>query len=302
MPAPLSVAPRRTQACGCSTAGMASDMSLSTASSRLARRHPIASFYALTLLLSWGYWGALLGQGARVEPGSPATHLPGLAGPAIAAMLVSCARGSTSVWRLACQLGIRSRPSLQDCLLALSPVAITLACIQGFRWAGAPSPPLHDFLVFPGLPADWPALGVLTAVLLANGIGEELGWRGYLAPLMARTRGEVGATLCVFGMWLLWHAPLFILQSNLAALVGPTLIGWAFGLLCGAFLLRYLQIRSASVLVPAMWHTAFNLSVATPAGHGPIAAVQTSVAICFGLGVAMKWLNQARRTQRSMAR
>jgi len=55
--------------------------------------HSLAGFYALTLVLSWTYWLTLVALGQRVEPGSAATHLPGLLGPAVAAAVVTVLLG-----------------------------------------------------------------------------------------------------------------------------------------------------------------------------------------------------------------
>jgi hypothetical protein len=49
-------------------------------------KRPAASFYLLTLTLSWGYWLTLLALGRRVKPGSAVTHFPGLLRPMLAAM------------------------------------------------------------------------------------------------------------------------------------------------------------------------------------------------------------------------
>ena len=48
-----------------------------------------SSVYLLTLTLSWGYWLTLLAQSRSVVSVSAVTHLPGLLGPMLAAMLVT---------------------------------------------------------------------------------------------------------------------------------------------------------------------------------------------------------------------
>src|SRR3954453_6239877 len=54
------------------------------------RRHPVRAFFALSYLISWSCWAPLLlhGDVIRAGVGWPA-HLPGLPGPALAAMAVT---------------------------------------------------------------------------------------------------------------------------------------------------------------------------------------------------------------------
>jgi hypothetical protein len=55
------------------------------------RRHPLGSFLTLTFLLSWGYWIPLaVGGGAG-------SHVPGLLGPALAALIVALFHASLNV-------------------------------------------------------------------------------------------------------------------------------------------------------------------------------------------------------------
>ncbi|TFF38254.1 CPBP family intramembrane glutamic endopeptidase [Mucilaginibacter psychrotolerans] len=44
---------------------------------------------------------------------------------------------------------------------------------------------------------------------LVLGLGEELGWRGWLLPKLAEGRSLKKAMLMVFAIWALWHLPLF---------------------------------------------------------------------------------------------
>jgi len=91
-------------------------------------------------------------------------------------------------------------------------------------------------------------------------------------------------------LWLIWHIPIFMLNQSMASLIGPMLLGWAFGLACGAFVLAHLYLLSGrSILVLALWHVTYNMSVATPPASGIPAAVISTAAMIWGLLIAWKW-------------
>ena len=258
--------------------------------------HAVLVFYLLALALSWSYWLALLASGQRVEPGSATSHLPGLLGPMLAAIVVtgmaSGAPGLRDLLRRS--LTIPARPA-EGLLLALSPLLLGLAVFCVLRGTGAPWPDIGAFAAYPGLPTGLPLWLSIGAALVLNGLGEEVGWRGFASHRFASRMGRLRATLLVAVLWLLWHAPLFWLVSNMRALLGPELLGWAAGLVAGAFVLAAMYFATQSVLVVAVWHTLFNVVVATPPGRGlPAAAVSTFVMLCGGL-VAVSWWRQERR-------
>jgi len=256
---------------------------------------PVSCYFILTIMISWSYWLVLLARGEQVRPGSTATHLPGLMGPMIAAVIVTwLVFGKAALLEFLRSAVILPRPLLRNALLALSPVFIGAAVFLALAVTGAPLPSLEAFSEYPGTPSTAPLLLLLLIVLVLNGYGEEAGWRGFATRLLAQRLGRFRATLVVAAMWMVWHAPLFWLNVNMQALVGPVLLGWAFGLLCAAFLLAGLYFASHnSVLVVAVWHTLYNFTVATPAGTGTPAAVITTVVMVWGAYFAFVWWRSA---------
>lgn len=253
--------------------------------------HPIISFYLLTLVISWGYWFTLIAQGDVVMPGSPASHLPGLLGPALAAIVLTLyLQGKTGIkdlfarmlrWRSAWPWGL---------LLALSPIPVAVVIFLVLHLFGQPLPSLSDFQSFPGVPGKLSIGLLLLVVLISNGYGEEVGWRGYVMETWLPRYGKFGTTLRITLLWLLWHFPTFILNQSMAALVGPMLLGWAFGLACGAFVLAHLYLLSGrSILVLAIWHVTYNMVVATPPGSGLPAAIITTIVMIWGIVIAWSW-------------
>jgi len=245
------------------------------------RRHPLAVYFAGAYALTWSVWIPLAASGARVDFGSAATHVPGLFGPAPAALLITAATsGANGVGRL------------------------LLSCISfrgGLRWlAFAVLSPLAAFAVaalFTGVPplsglgefAGFPEAGVLPLwfMLLLAAYGEEIGWRGFALPRLQRTRSALGATVLLACAWAGWHAPAFVLLAAWAGMTPGAMAGFFLGMLGGAFVLTWLYNRTGgSVLLAALWHASFNLVTGSRAGRGAMAAAVSTAAMLFGFALA----------------
>jgi len=253
-------------------------------------KRPLVSFYFLTLTLSWGYWVALLVQGLRVGPSSVA-HFPGLLGPLLAAIAVTAMTGGRKALHELFGRMLRLGPHWAvKLMLALSPLALgAVACIAIVLF-GKPLPPMAAFTHVPGMPEDWPLAAVLFAVVVVNGFGEEVGWRGFLLERLLLTHGRLRATLVVALLWSMWHLPLFWLNTGMAAMVGPVLIGWLFALLCGAFVLAQVYLATGhSILCVALWHVAFNMMVSAGGSAGLPAAIVSAAVMVWGVIVAVVW-------------
>lgn len=254
---------------------------------RLAARHPVPLFLALAFGWTSAWCLGLLLQGLAVAPGSPATHLPALAGPGVAALvtvgLVGGRAGLAAFARRLVRLPARPRWIWAAILLPLA-VALGVARMTGGAWPSA-----AELAAYPGASAALGLLPVLVLVLLLNGFGEEAGWRGFLFDRWAPD-GRLGAALRVGGLWLLWHAPLFAIHAGMQAMVGPALVGWAISLLLGAFALGHLYlVAGRSIAVPALFHAGFNLATAPAALDGAPAAAASALMLMWGGGVALAW-------------
>lgn len=206
-------------------------------------------------------------------------------------------------------LGIRFRPHVWWLGAWLAPVAFAyLAFGISLLWPGA--------VLDPGLSDFFRSLGVLTPAQLAEaeaqarsvplthiflyltgagllagatinalfGLGEELGWRGflprYLAPL-----GFWRASLLIGGVWGLWHAPIILLGHNYpqhptAGVAMMTLFTVLF-----TPLILYVRLRSRSVIAAAIMHGTFNgvagLSVIAVSGVSDLVRGTVGVAGCL---------------------
>jgi uncharacterized protein len=250
----------------------------------VVRTHPVVSFFVLAYGLSWAYWIPLAITGVRVSPGSHATHFPGLFGPALAAFIVTfVVEGKPGIVALARRLVLVSRPIWRFWFYALSPVAFLLAALVAAIPAHMSLPPLRDFALYSGLPA----LGLPLIVLLAvfSGFGEETGWRGFvLVPLQHRF-GPVAGTFVLALLWAVWHTPMFFIVETYRDMTVPVIVGgFGLGICAGALVLsRVAQRTNGSILAAALWHAGYNMTSATAASRGVIAAVTTTAVMLWAV-------------------
>ena len=134
----------------------------------------------------------------------------------------------------------------------------------------------NDYLTYSGVGSiGWL---VIPYVLVVNGFGEEIGWRGFLADGLLK-RFSTGVTaFIVWIIWGLWHLPLFWVVANFIDLGLGGAIGWTIGLFTGSVLLTWMyKYSGSSIFLVATWHTLFNFSTATKATSGLPAAVSSTV-------------------------
>ena len=258
------------------------------------RRNPLVSFFVLAYGLSWAYWIPLALAGVRTAPGSSATHEPGLLGPALAAFIITgLTKGRAGVVVFAKRLVLISQPTSRFLIYSLSPLIFLGLAIVVAIVMRAPLPPWSEFAIYSGLPPlGLPA--VLLLVMLFNGFGEETGWRGFaLEPLQHRF-GPVGGTLILAGLWAGWHTPAFFVVETYRTMTVPLIIGgFGLGICAGAIVLSRIAQRTAgSVLAAALWHALYNMTSATAASRGVIAAVTTT---CVMVWATVLLIGEARR-------
>jgi membrane protease YdiL (CAAX protease family) len=102
-------------------------------------------------------------------------------------------------------------------------------------------------------------LGVVLSLLSA--LGEEIGWRGFLAPRLRQNMSFNKATLLTGAIWLLWHTPL-ILFSDYRSASTPVWYSWmcfAVMIMGLTFAFNWLQARSGSLWPSALLHASHNL-------------------------------------------
>jgi membrane protease YdiL (CAAX protease family) len=95
-----------------------------------------------------------------------------------------------------------------------------------------------------------------------SGLGEEIGWRGFLFPSLFRLIGPTGAIFISGIIWALWHYP-GILGANYNA-GGPAwvaLVCFTWMVISGAAIFGWLRVKSGSVWPAAIAHGSHNLFI-----------------------------------------
>ena len=255
----------------------------------MIRRAPLVWFFVLSYALSWAYWVPLLLRGVHVVPGSSATHFPGLAGPALAACIIAGAcDGAAGVRQLLGRLVLVTRPRSLFWAYSLSPLAFLAAAIAVMRLRGASLPGVQDFARFSGLPELGLPL-VFLLVFVVGSWGEELGWRGFALERLQRHFGPLGGALVLAALWAGWHLPAFgIIQSYRAMTPAMIAGGFLLGLAAGSIVLARVTSRTyGSVLAAGLWHATYNMTAATSAGGGFIAAFTTTCVMVWAVALVI---------------
>ena len=110
--------------------------------------------------------------------------------------------------------------------------------------------------------------------VITGGVAEELGWRGFLLPRLAKHLGEVRAAWVMGLFWSLWHVPAWFdpaLPHHTMPIV-PTLLFIAF---FGVFLAFVFNGAGDSVLATIAAHLSLNVMI----GFG---GVQVSSTVFWG--------------------
>jgi membrane protease YdiL (CAAX protease family) len=235
-------------------------------------------FVVLAYVFAWAWAVPLALGGQTVEQGQGwPTHVPSLLAPMLAAfVVVGWSEGRDGIADLFGRM-VRWRFPLTWWLVAVSPLLALGLTVVGMGLVGEEPPPWADFARFGGLPA-YGVLMTFVLVLVLNGFGEETGWRGFLQDRLQRRFKPLPATLIVALTWALWHAPFFFLLSTYSGFNAMTLIMFPLGLASGAIVLTWLYNHTGrSILAVALWHTNYNMAVATAGATDLTQGVVTAV-------------------------
>lgn len=258
-------------------------------------------FVGLVYALAWAWSLPLAITGETVEQGQGwPTHVPSLVAPLLAAfVVVGFTEGRAGPTDLARRMG-RWRFSSVWWLVVVSPVMVLGLTLAGMAVTGQDLPSLSDFARFGGLPV-YGVLQTFLLVFVLNGLGEETGWRGYLQDRLQRRFTPLSSTLIVAAIWAVWHTPFFFILSTYSGFTAMTLVMFPPGLASGAVVLTWLYNRTGrSILAVALWHTLYNMAVATAGATDLIQGVVTAAVMVAAVILVTADVAARRRSTRSV--
>lgn len=239
------------------------------------RRGELASFFTLAFGLTWGIALALLLARPAVEavtgPFDTASPLYFLAvyAPSLAALALTAARrGRAGLRDLVRRLDPR-RVRLRDVLLVVLGATALDVVARLLEQAAAGIPlgsTVWDTMPPTTLSTLWaaPALLLLTLLLDAGPLGEELGWRGYALPRLLGTGRHPLAVAVGLGLvWGAWHLPAFFIAGTAQHDDGMAIVALIGGSTLSSVLMTWLFLRTrGNVLVAGILaHLMINVTV-----------------------------------------
>ncbi|GAB4022122.1 CPBP family intramembrane glutamic endopeptidase [Spirosoma koreense] len=213
-------------------------------------------FFGLTYALTWLIWSPyFLPLGIAVDK-LPYVHLLGSLGPMLAALLVTIhTRGFSGIRALFGRVTSR-RGYVRWLGVAFLAPLMMLLLIAGFVCVTQHRTPdwhrLFSSGEFSFLP---PSIYVVVNIAIV-GLGEEVGWRGFVLPRLQIHYSAFTSTLLLTLFWAIWHWPLFLNPlGTYNQMEAGSFIGWLFSLLAGGLLFTWLYNSSrGNVLACALFH------------------------------------------------
>ena len=133
-------------------------------------------------------------------------------------------------------------------------------------------------------------VGVFYSILTA--FGEELGWRGYLAPKLVGIFGYSKAVLISSVIWLCYHLPLILFSDyHSSTPVYYAFIMFSLSIIGVSFIVTWLRLKSDSVWPPVLFHASHNLFIGHVFDPLTVDTPKTEYFTTeFGLGLAVVYL------------
>ncbi|MGY1722105.1 CPBP family intramembrane glutamic endopeptidase [Blastococcus sp. SYSU DS0533] len=249
-------------------------------------------FLVLVFVVTWAVWvpralesAGVLGSRWATELGTAWTY-----GPAVAAVLAAACTGRVELRELGARV-LRWRVGARWWAVVLAGPALLWLLAAGLHAGlGGAWDEVRPPAVEAGLPGLVPLLLLLA---LTDGLGEELGWRGWALPRLLRLRAPLAASLLLGLVWAVWHAPLHWTDGS--ALGGTATWLLLVQLPAAAVVWTWVFLQTGGALLPAIVLHASLSAFGTPlpgaaGGWGPwflfaglLAAVAATLVATGGL-------------------
>lgn len=243
---------------------------------RLNQRYRgILTFLLLTGLLSSFFYYFLTHD---VQPSAGRLYYWGLMwSPGVAALLTARLyrydlAGFGWVWP-------RAVPALWCYLIPLLYTVVAYAIIWLGGWGGFPN---QDFVAQTSVELGWgklpswlfvPCFFVFNALCglapgMATALGEEIGWRGFLVPQLARSMSYTKVSLLTGIIWAVWHYPILLYgEYNNGTPAWYGLSCFTVAIVSMSFVCTWFRLQTGNLWTGVLLHASHNLfvqSVFTP--------------------------------------
>jgi membrane protease YdiL (CAAX protease family) len=236
----------------------------------------IALFYTLTLCFS-GVFNAFVLHAGKMDAGNLLYVTGSMWSPALAAFATKAIFGE-KIRDLPWKWGAVRYPWLGY----LIPIAYTLPVYLVVWFGGLGGFADADFVKRLAEQFGWsnlsPGLTLTLFVLLtatlglvgktSRALGEEIGWRGFLVPELAKVVGFSGVGIISGLMWAVYHFPVLLFADyNAGTPAWYGLTCFTLMVVADSFILAWLTLRSGSLWPAAIFHGSHNLfiqSIFTP--------------------------------------
>ena len=238
-------------------------------SSRDETRAGIITYLACTFALSSIYY-ALIIRAGHLSAGHGLYVLGLMWCPGIAAILTCLLRRrpiSSLGWRW------RWRYQAVSYLIPIGYAGAAYALVWATGLGGVPNPKVLEHAFYSRMsPETSPAIRLIVFVLATgtlgmipstvSALGEEIGWRGFLVPELAKTTSFTRTALISGVIWTAWHVPILVFADYNSGT--PT---W-YGLSCFAimvigisFVFAWMRLKSGSLWTGVFLHASHNLFI-----------------------------------------
>lgn len=245
-------------------------MAFASRASHAARVHPVATYLAFAFGITFTFRVPLALSSAGLLPlAVPRSfQLLGDLGPALAAIIVARMRGRVDLRELLARLSPRRAPAWAAVALLL-PAALVAAAAAVSLALGGRGLDLARLGRWEELP-DLAPLATWGTLVLFIGVGEELGWRGWMQQRLQDQHPLPTAGVLVGLAWVAWHAPSFVFDPEFRGWGIAYRAGWAALLVVGSVLYATMyEAARGSVFVVALFHGTSDWLLASEGARDP---------------------------------
>jgi membrane protease YdiL (CAAX protease family) len=235
--------------------------------SQSLRRYPLIIFFGLAIVFTWANWvpRALVSRGIIDLAVPDFLSLVAGYGPALAAIIVtSLVSGKAGLRQLFRRL-VLWRVGIQWYVVVLFLPAATMLTALGLHLLfGGTTPSITNpptlQLGLPDIPLWQQTLLLMLMFTLGfDGLGEELGWRGYALPQLLSRHSALAASLILGVVWALWHLPYALTLGSVMS--DRPFYAYVPGMLASAILFTWIfNNTKGSILMAILYHAAGNVT------------------------------------------